>query len=530
MKQAKEDQPRQTRWNQRGVALVTVLLFLLLLVLLAAALLGTSVIEVRVSDNYQRQTEAFYIAEAGVEQAKQWLKTNMGDAELMSLLLQASQNNPPDQSTLVRADATVVNTPLGNQTFPNATGTYTVVIRDNADDADLTVDTDLQWIINSRGDGPNNSSKIIEVEVAQPTVNPSGAINAFSQNAAPAFNQGTGGTGVQIPLTSIDGNAYDINGNPVAVGCPAVPALATDSDNSTTQLDDALDDLRSRIVKRANQFCNADGTSMGGGCDPNPTLNIGTSASNCCTPGLWWVRGTLTGGGVSGSGERYDENPSCNAADPECSKNLDLSAPELQGIDAAFNSPLPDITLPVPPTAPFAGAPGNVPGEPLIDQVPPADMQEQIDLILDAIASAPPGDKIQISDGRFNGAGASPPPFGSPTNPVIVEVTDNGGLQIQNGASFSGYGILVVPNNLQIDTATLDWRGIVIVQPPTGSFRSDDGMGQIIGALYLMSPTGTVNINSNDSNQFGILYSCEAIAVAVSALPLRTVSWIELHQ
>ncbi|MFQ5777588.1 MAG: pilus assembly PilX N-terminal domain-containing protein [Terriglobia bacterium] len=506
MRQDKENRSKQKGEGQRGVALVTVLLFLLLLVLLAAALLGTSVIEVRVSDNYQRQTEAFYIAEAGVEQAKQWLKTNMGDAELMSLLLQASQNNPPDQSTLVRADATVVNTPLGNQTFPNATGTYTVVIRDNADDADLTVDTDLQWIINSRGDGPNNSSKIIEVELAAPTVQPSGALNMHGNDSHPDFDQGSSGTGNRIPPGTMDGNPHDVNGNllPPGGGCPAVPLFATDANAATTELLDDLDDLRSDIVKRANDFCDANGQPA---CPPG--------GSACCTPGLWWIRG-------SAAGPRYDHS------DPASYSQLDLSAPELHAIDADYvtiTQP-PTMILGAPPTTPFGGAPGNT-GDPAVDQVPPADMVDQLDIIQSAIDQTPPGDIVEITDGGFNDGGTHT--FGSLTDPQVVRVTDV--FRIEGNTTFTGFGILIVENRMRIELdSTFNWTGVVIIRGPSPELESRGG-GQINGAIYFDSTDGTVRVDMDKAtDDLQLTYSCDAIALAISALPLRTVSWIELHQ
>jgi hypothetical protein len=122
--------------------------------------------------------------------------------------------------------------------------------------------------------------------------------------------------------------------------------------------------------------------------------------------------------------------------------------------------------------------------------------------------------------------------YGSLTNPAIVVASDPGGLEIQNGANVTGYGILVVPNNFQIDAATFDWTGIVLVEPPSGEFRLDTGStGFINGALLLQAnANGTTNVRTSDSdsNSFTISYSCDAIDLAFRSAPLKIISYSEV--
>ena len=344
-------------------------------------------------------------------------------------------------------------------------------------------------------------------EVAKNSIRPPGALTLESQEAAPAFNNGSEGTGVRIPPTNIDGRARDINGNVLAPGngCAAVPSMATDSSNSTTDLKGALDDLRQNIVQRANDFCNADGSNAGG---------------KTCTPGLWWVRGT-------DPTPRFDQS-NCTTSAVNCYKNLNLSAPELDAQSASFAPHVPQVVLPQQnPSAPFIGASGNV--DPLITQTSTNVLQNQISTVNQVVSdSAGQPNFFTIPSATIN----SNVTFGSLTNPAIVVATASGGLEIQNGATVTGFGILVVPNNFQIDAATFQWTGVVLVEPPSGEFRLDAGAtGFINGALLLQaSANGTTNVRTSDSDSsaFTISYSCDAIDLAFRSAPLKIISYSEI--
>lgn len=344
-------------------------------------------------------------------------------------------------------------------------------------------------------------------EVANNAVRPPGALNLESQQSAPSFNNGSEGTGVRIPPTNIDGRPRDLNGNllPPGNGCEATPSMATDSSGSTTDLQGALDDLRNNIVQRANAFCNADGSNAGG---------------KTCTPGLWWVRGT-------DPSPRFTQS-NCNASSSSCYKNLNLSAPELDAVSAVSGPHLPVVTLPAQnPSAPFTGAAGNV--DPVISQVNASSLQNQISTIEQVVSDAA-GQPNYVT--IPNSTISSNVTYGSVDNPAIVVAGDSGGLEIQNGATVTGYGILVVPNNFRIDAATFQWTGIVLVQPPTGEFRLDTGAtGFINGALIMQSNAGgTTNVRTSDSDSsnFTISYSCDAIDLAFRTAPLKIISYSEI--
>ena len=59
---------------ERGVALIVALLFLSFLTMLGGALLTTSTIDIWISDNYKTSTESLYLAEAGIEEARELIR------------------------------------------------------------------------------------------------------------------------------------------------------------------------------------------------------------------------------------------------------------------------------------------------------------------------------------------------------------------------------------------------------------------------------------------------------------------------
>ncbi len=61
--------------SNRGVALILALLVLSFLTILGGALLATSIIDVWISDNYKSATQNLYLTEAGIDQARELLRT-----------------------------------------------------------------------------------------------------------------------------------------------------------------------------------------------------------------------------------------------------------------------------------------------------------------------------------------------------------------------------------------------------------------------------------------------------------------------
>jgi hypothetical protein len=98
----------------------------------------------------------------------------------------------------------------------------------------------------------------------------------------------------------------------------------------------------------------------------------------------------------------------------------------------------------------------------------------------------------------------------------------------------TGFGILVVPNDFEINAA-LNWTGIVVVVQPAASMSAGQFLinanagGSVNGALILQASASsqfTLNTSSAGAS-FKITYSCDAIDAAMGSRPLKVVSQTE---
>jgi hypothetical protein len=106
-------------------------------------------------------------------------------------------------------------------------------------------------------------------------------------------------------------------------------------------------------------------------------------------------------------------------------------------------------------------------------------------------------------------------------------------LSLQNNAvGLSGYGVLVIPNALEITNAALNWNGIVIIQSPTGHVTFNSATGSINGAL-LLQPGAALSLQNSSTavcgtgqlcTAFRLTYSCDAIDLAFTSKPFKIIS------
>jgi len=397
----------------------------------------------------------------------------------------------------------------------------------------------------------NSARTLLRSEVVAPSIRPPGAITMDAVGSTPTFSDGT-----NIPSTAVDGRPHNMDGSAAPPGrCSKVAALATDNPTSTAQLQQELDTVRKNIVTTANASCNWDGSTQSGS---------GTS----CTAGLWWVRGTgssprfitsISGspGGPGPSGDGDDGKNSqlssgtgtttCNSSTANCYTNLNLASPELLAVAASYASPVPAVTLPgnLPPDqapALFTGGPGNQTSGSIYQSSLTATLPNEVALV-SALVTASQGQDNYVAVASAN---LSASPYGTSGKPKILRITDSS-LILQN-QTLSGYGVLVVPNNLEIDSGgSLQWTGIVLVQ--AGSILSQTGSGAqfkvtaggtgfIRGALLLQPGTATQpgstasSVVSTTSTPgapaFQISYSCDAIDMAFSSLPFKVIGSSEI--
>lgn len=397
----------------------------------------------------------------------------------------------------------------------------------------------------------NSARTLLRSEVVAPSIRPPGAITMDAAGSTPTLSDGK-----DIPSTVVDGRSHNMDGSLTTNGrCSAVAALATDNATSTAQLQQELDAIRKNIVNTANNSCKADGSDNNG---------------NHCTPGLWWVRGTgssfrfvtSTSGSSSGGSGSPDgdgqlssgsgSSTTCDSSTANCYTYLNLASPELLAVSASYGSPIPVVTLPgnLPvdqAPALFTGGPGNQTTGSIYQSSMTATLPNEVALVSALVAAA-------ASQGQANYFAVSSANlasnYGTSSDPKIVTITDSS-LVLQN-RSLSGYGVLVVPNNLEIDSGgSLQWTGIVLVQsgsllpPQSGSgaqFKiTAGGQGFIRGALLLQPGTATAPGSTSSSlisttasttsgmlPAFQISYSCDAIDMAFNSLPFKIIGSSEI--
>jgi hypothetical protein len=395
---------------------------------------------------------------------------------------------------------------------------------------------------------PAGSRKLLRLEVVAPSIRPPGAItmevgSSTSSNPISAtFNN------VPIPATSIDGQVHGLDLSlSAAPACSSVAALAANSPQGTASLQNGLNNLRLSIVQAANNSCNADGSSI---------------APNTCTPALAWVRGTSTDPRFTTTSNTSaisttSPTPTLTLAPIPSSTSSSNSGHDGHGGDHGNPTPTPTPTpIPTPTPTPtpiftsdcststqscytsldlsatqlnpsglFVGSPGNS-GDPAIYQSQNANIVvNENQTVLDYIAAS----KASGTNYFEVASTGLAPTYGSLSQPAVVVITGSSLKLVGPGVSLTGYGILEVPNDFEIQNAVLQWTGIVLVRSSSGQFLINTGAGGFInGALILQSGNQfTLTTTSTGANAFKIAYSCDAIDLAMGSRPVKVVAQTE---
>jgi Tfp pilus assembly protein PilX len=199
--------------NAKGAALVMAMLLLVIFGLLAAALMSTVALEGMISDNYQTNTQVLYLAEAGIDRARENLRVSTNDLTQI-LTTAAGADGVLSTSTSLATLSSIDQAYINNSTLTDLTGRnqgrYHVFIRNDIADGQTSV-TDTNSIINLLSIGQfRGATKIVEVEVRR------GAIPDF-----PAALTLDGPVPVGAFLESSSA-IFDIDGN--NSGSPTIPA------------------------------------------------------------------------------------------------------------------------------------------------------------------------------------------------------------------------------------------------------------------------------------------------------------------
>lgn len=215
--------------NEEGVALVTSLLVLVLLALLAPIIVRRTADDIGRTESFKESRTAFYIAEAGLEQAKASLKASNFDSALAGP--DGNTATTTDNGTFTIAGGSIVT--IGGSQYTQVSfngGTYSVRFYDNNDgDGNLTKDVDGIGYINAIG-SYKNSTKTIRAMVRKQNINPSNFPAAVTLVGPTAHIDGSGSG------FTVSGNGTHTDGTADA-SCTSQHGVATEATaaNTTTE-------------------------------------------------------------------------------------------------------------------------------------------------------------------------------------------------------------------------------------------------------------------------------------------------------
>ena len=214
--------------NEEGVALVTSLLVLVLLALMAPVIMTTTTNDIKRTESFKESRMAFYIAEAGVEQAKANIKASNYDSILAGPDGNTATTTDNGTFTITGGSIAAISGNQYTQVSFNG-GTYSVRFYDNDDgDSDYTHDVDGLGYIYSIG-VYKNSTKVIRALVKKKNINPA-SLPAAVTLVGPAATITAQGSGFLV-----DGNGTTTTGvsDP---NCGNKDAVATEASAAHTSV------------------------------------------------------------------------------------------------------------------------------------------------------------------------------------------------------------------------------------------------------------------------------------------------------
>jgi len=215
---------RTPLYNEKGMVLVVGLLLVAVLMILGTTAVLMSTTDIKISSNYKSGSQAFYIAEAGLERARGQLKTDLSGSDTSTLVqtalsqkLAASAgtnsvlSNSNDSANFYTGGTFLTDDVPYITTTSFGGGTYRVYLTNdvlNTGGVTSTTDTNQRVTLTSFGFGPNNSRAVVQQVVEKIVLPPlPGAIvlpgpNVIFDGANSNASGVSGGTKSAISLTS----------------------------------------------------------------------------------------------------------------------------------------------------------------------------------------------------------------------------------------------------------------------------------------------------------------------------------------
>jgi len=152
--------------NEKGIVLAVVLMFLAMLAAMGSVTVVMTRAEIKTGDNYKNNEQAFFLAQAGAEHAREQLRVlnaastdkssytdELGDSAGTNLLLDGYISGTDDVPLISSGSL--------------AEGSYTVYLTNDPDDGWLNLtDTNKSVTLTSVSTGPNGSKATVEIIVS----------------------------------------------------------------------------------------------------------------------------------------------------------------------------------------------------------------------------------------------------------------------------------------------------------------------------------------------------------------------------
>ena len=289
--------------NQKGVVLVTALIFMTILLLLGSTAVLVTTTDIKIGANYKVSSQAFYIAEAGLARAV---------AEAISDLDDDQDFGNTSFSALfgtitISPDSTAFYTPPGFDSFSFGSGSYAIQFKNIGTSPNFSSTT--LWV-RSTGTGANSSSVILEKYLS--------AENISAWNNA-VF---AGGGGGNAPITGniVIAGSIHLLGNGLAPTDTAFSNQTGDVLNSNEDMDsdlaDAIDggtssDLSAKFrVKTGRVDMTVGSAKIGTSSSPFKGIYV-TSGTDSGGDG---VNDDIIGGDNDGAGQNVYANKGASSA------------------------------------------------------------------------------------------------------------------------------------------------------------------------------------------------------------------------
>jgi Tfp pilus assembly protein PilX len=503
------EKQRKNQKKERGIALIAVLLTLLLITAIAAGIVILTNTESNTSTNFKDEQRAFFAAKAGIEEARDRLRT--GNAYTITR-----------PSTLVGSSSTgvlYILNPLNSQTV--APWTSTNAYADDEICNETFSGTSITCTTNSSTNKKYPSGSYYTSTTANSTFAPaSGSVLDWKWARVTLKQNNAFGAGYYVNGNSATTSQVYWNGNHECVsgtGCSlpvfVITSLAITPSGSRRMVQ--MEVAQDQLTFNAPAALTMDGTSdtFAGGSSSNYQINgndqggCGSSAGSTKVPAV----GVNDGNPASGSGKS--------------------AQPATGDIANVING------IPSNRTANYTGL-GSSPDVENVSSSLPSAINSNYDLStvsgLQSLASAAKSAVTQpVITGPASYSGGSAALSSSSGSPQIVYV--NGDLTLSGNAN--GYGILVVTGTLTVK-GTVQWNGLVLVigngnlqMDGTNTFegavivaKTKDSSGNALTTLG--SPTFGVNGGGNSAG--GVFYSASCLAQATQLTTFHSVSFREL--